>query len=61
MSGEDKDEGGREKVEGIPLDGCIFLHEKQEWEYEMGKRQRFGKATVGKGKGLGTYRTIAGQ
>lgn len=61
MSGEDRDGGGREKVEGIPLDGFIFLYEKEESEYGMGKRQRFGKATVGKGEGLGTNRTIAGQ
>ena len=38
---------GGEKVEGILLDAFIFLHEKGELEYGRGKRQSFGKATVG--------------
>lgn len=38
---------GGEKVEGILLDAFIFLHEKGELEYGRGKRQNFGKATVG--------------
>ena len=42
--GEVKGEGRWEKVERIPLDEFMFLYEKGELSYGMGKRQRFGKA-----------------
>lgn len=44
----------REKVEGLPFDGFIFLHEKGELEYGM------VGVTRGQGRCLGTNGTVLG-
>lgn len=51
---------GREKVEGILLDGFILLYKKRRIGIRVGKRPRFGKVTWGEGKDPGTNGTILG-